>query len=177
MNFFFIKTLIVLIILSNFISCATASRPQGKNLKIETSLSFEEILDQAETNSTSGGRKVLEASRTMISNREIVPGACWNYINKVYNLAGYSSNQRVTIFKSKLPGPYVKADQIEAGDWLYFVNHSYGDIDHSAIFVAWTDEEKKIALMVSYVGGNQKKPALYKKYILTNVYNIIRAHD
>jgi len=177
MNFFFIKTLTILLILSNFISCASASKIPKKYSKNESLLSVDEILDQAESNYSLGGRKIIDASRSMISNQEIIPGACWNYINNVYNRAGYPANQRVIIFKSKLRGPYIKVDQIEAGDWLYFVNHSYGDIEHSAIFVAWTDEEKKIALMVSYVGGNQKRPAIYKKYNLSNIYNVIRAHD
>ena len=175
MKFFIIKTLTTLLILTNFISCASASRVPKKYPKVETPLSIEEILDAAETNSSLGGRKILEASRSMISNQEIIPGACWNYINSVYNRAGYTSNQRVIIFKSKLQGPYINTDRIEAGDWLYFVNHSYGEIEHSAIFVAWTDEEKKIALMVSYAGGNQKKPAIYKEYTLSNIYNVIRA--
>jgi hypothetical protein len=63
---------------------------------------------------------------------------------------------------------------IKAGDWLYFVNHSYGDVEHSAIFVAWTKRERKEALIISYAGGNQAKPARYKKYDLRSEYNIIR---
>jgi hypothetical protein len=160
-----IKILRIFLILFCVISCASVSRDP------------EEVLDRAEANSSIGGRRILEASRSMIANQEIVVGGCWDYINTVYDRAGYSENERATIFKSKLQGPYVKADQVIPGDWLYFVNHSYGDTEHSAIFVAWTDEAKKEALMVSYVGGKQKKPALYKKYTLTNIYNIIRARD
>jgi hypothetical protein len=159
------KILRMFLILFCVISCASVSKDS------------EEILDLAETNSSIGGRRILEASRSMIANQEIIVGGCWDYINSVYDRAGYSANQRVTIFKSKLQGPYIEADKVLPGDWLYFVNHSYGDTEHSAIFVAWTDVEKKEALMVSYVGKKQKKPGIYKKYILTSIYNIIRALD
>lgn len=157
------KILTIFLILATVISCASISKDDPN-----------EVLDRAEANASLGGRKILEASRSMIANQEIIVGGCWDYINTVYDRAGYLANQRVTIFNSKFKGPYFKADRISPGDWLYFVNHSYRDTEHSAIFVTWTDEEKKSALMVSYVGGNQKKPANYKKYILNNVYNVIR---
>lgn len=166
--------LLMILLLASLVSCASASKDPTQYAKGEN---LEEILDRAEANSSLSGRKILEASRSMISNQEIIVGGCWNYINAVYNRVGYSSNQRVTVFKSKFKGPYVKADSIQPGDWLYFVNHTFSDTEHSAIFVAWTDEEKKVALMVSYVGGDQKKPATYKKFTLNNIYNVIRAQD
>lgn len=141
---------------------------------VEEVENLEEILDLAENNATTDGRMVLETSRSMIRNQDIVLGSCWDYIDAVFSKAGYPSNKRRTIFKSKLPGPYVQIELIEEGDWLYFINHSYGDVEHSGIFVAWTDENQKEALMISYAGGNQAKPARYKKYILTSVYNIMR---
>lgn len=171
------KIITILLILLIIISCSSISKDPNKFPKLEKAENSEEILNRAENNSSIAGRKILEASRSMIKNQEIVVGGCWDYINTVYDRAGYSDNQRTTIFKSKLQGPYIKVDRIEPGDWLYFVNHSYNETEHSAIFVAWTDEEKKIALMVSYVGGDQKKPALYKKYTLNNIYNVIRAQD
>lgn len=154
------KILTIFLILATIVSCSSISK--------------DPLIDRAESNASLGGRRILEASRAMIANREIIVGGCWDYINTVYQRAGYSANQRDTIFKSKLQGPYLQTERILPGDWLYFVNHSYGDTEHSAIFVAWIDEEKKSALMVSYVGGNQKKPAFYKKYILNNIYNVIR---
>lgn len=163
------KILAIFLILMTVTSCATSSKAKKNNI--------EEILDRAEASASLGGRRVLEASRAMVANQEIVVGGCWDYINTVYDRAGYPSNLRLTVFKSKLHGPYVKSDRVEPGDWLYFVNHSYSNTEHSAIFVAWIDEEKKTALMVSYAGENQKKPAAYKNYVLTNIYNIIRAHD
>lgn len=144
------------------------------NDKVAKIENLEEILNQAEDTASLVGRKILETSRIMISNQEIILGSCWDYINAVYARAGYTSNQRITIFKSKLQGPYVQESHIEAGDWLYFINHSYGDVEHSGIFVAWTNFSKKEALIISYAGGNQAKPARYKTYDLSSVYNIIR---
>lgn len=135
---------------------------------------LEEILNQAEDEASTSGRKILETSRLMIANQEIILGSCWDYINAVYNRTGYPSNQRVTAFKSKLQGPYVVVNLIQGGDWLYFINHSYGGVEHSGIFVAWTNLAKNEALIMSYPGGNQSKPARYKKYDLSSVYNIIR---
>lgn len=151
--------------------------PTDSDLFFETRSSIEnldEILDRAEDSATTEGRKILEATRTMITNEEIIVGSCWDFINEAYNRSGFTSKFRKTAFKSKQQGPYADISEFQPGDWLYFINHSFGDIEHSSIFVAWTDKEKKIALMISYAGGNQAKPARYKTYDLRSVYNIIR---
>ena len=135
---------------------------------------LEEILNKAEDDSTVTGRKILETSRDMINNGDIVVGSCWDFINEAYNRAGFPSKFRATVYKSKLQGPYAVENLIQGGDWLYFINHSYGDIEHSGVFVAWTNLEKKEALIISYAGGNQAKPGRYKTYDLSSVYNIIR---
>lgn len=135
---------------------------------------LEEILNQAEYNATTVGRKIIETSRIMITNQEIVVGSCWDFIHAAYTRAGYPTNQRVNIFKSKLPGPYVEENRIETGDWLYFINYSYNNVEHSGIFVAWSNLAKKEAVVISYPGGNQSKPGRYRVYDLSGVYNIIR---
>ena len=142
--------------------------------KSAIAVNFEEVLNQAEMNASTVGRKIIETSRLMISNQEIILGSCWDYIDGIYTRAGYPERDRLTVFKSKLQGPYVAQARIEAGDWLYFINHSYGDVEHSGIFVGWTNLEKSEALIISYAGGNQAKPARYKVYDLTSVYNIMR---
>nr|BDT27474.1 hypothetical protein BHI3_09400 [Bacteriovorax sp. HI3] len=167
------KILIILALLTSLISCASASRSSDQD-KIDNET---EILDRAESNATPGGRKILEVSRSMIADQDVVVGGCWDYINAVYDRAGYPSNQRITVYKSKFEGPYAKTETFEAGDWLYFVNHSYRDIEHSAIFVAWINEAKKEALMVNYIGGKKKKPGSYKRFILDNVYNVFRTRE
>lgn len=164
------KKIMILVVLVAFVSCASITKTPSKS----KSENIEEILDQAEADATIGGRKIIETARSMISDKEIFVGGCWDYINEVYNRAGFPSNQRVTIYKSKFHGPYIESSLIQPGDWLYFVNHSYSETEHSAIFVAWTDEEKKEALMISYVGEKKKKPGEYKKFILDKVYNVFR---
>jgi hypothetical protein len=135
---------------------------------------LESILDRAEEKATPEGKVVLTTSREMIADRKIVRGSCWDYINAVYNKAQYPSNKRVTALKSKIVGPFADVSVIQPGDWLYFINHSYSERDHSGIFVEWINMEKKTAVVMSYVGGKKKAPATYKKYSLRNVYYIIR---
>ena len=159
--------------MTGLVSCASAA----KSKKLNNIENYEEVLDLAEADATVGGRKILEVSRSMISNQEIFVGGCWNYINAVYDRAGVPSNLRVTIYKNKFEGPYASSDIIQGGDWLYFVNHSYSESEHSAIFVAWINEDKKEALMVNYVGGNKKKPGTYKRFIIDEVYNVLRVKE
>jgi hypothetical protein len=135
---------------------------------------LEVILDRAEEKATPEGKVILTTSRSMIADRKIVRGSCWDYINAVYNKAQYPANKRVTALKSKIVGPFADVSVIQPGDWLYFINHSYSERDHSGIFVEWINMEKKTAVVMSYIGGKKKAPATYKKYDLRNVYYIIR---
>ncbi|MBC7712228.1 MAG: hypothetical protein H7177_02755 [Rhizobacter sp.] len=169
-----IKNFIYLLILVTLASCGTFSRDPGQPVNDKTA---EEILDQAEKSATPGGRKVLEVSRSMIASQEIIIGGCWDYINGVYNRAGFPDSARVTTYKSKFQGPYFKSEDITTGDWLYFVNHSFSESEHSAIFVTWTNFDTREALMVSYVGGKKKKPATYKLFKLNKVYNVFRPKE
>ena len=137
-------------------------------------INLDAILKVAEENATLSGRKILETGRLMVANEDIIIGSCWDFINAVYINTGFPSAYRKTTFKSKLVGPYDTDAQIESGDWLYFINHSYGNVEHSGIFIAWTNLETKQALVLSYAGGNQAKPGRYKMYDLRSVYNIIR---
>lgn len=166
------KIIFFLFSLLFLVSCSTHKVRQNEGEEY-----IEEIVYRAEGKATLEGRRILEVSDEMIVKKVIIKGACWDFINGVYNKAGFPDQKRITTFKSKLHGPYLKDfndDAIQPGDWLYFVNHSFNDIEHSAIFVGWTDESTHEALMVTYVGGNQKKPAFYRRYILDNIYNVTR---
>jgi hypothetical protein len=121
-----------------------------------------------------GGHRVLDEARKMIGRRIIVQGGCWDYINAVYNNAGYPENMRRSVFKTEMDGPYADADQLQPGDWLYFVNLSYRGSQHSAIFVNWTNKITRRARMISYAGENRRTPARYMTYDLSKVYCIIR---
>ena len=63
---------------------------------------------------------------------------------------------------------------LRPGDWIYHVNHSYGDIEHSGMFVDWLDRKRHIALMLSYGGEGRRKPGRYRPYDITHTYRIIR---
>ena len=143
----------------------------GTNKKIKD---LETILDLSEERASPEGKIILSTSRSMIAEREVVVGSCWDYINAVYNRAQYPAANRVTALKSKIVGPFADVTVIQPGDWLYFINHSYSEVDHSGIFVEWINIEKKTAVIMSYVGGKRKSPATYKIYDLKNVYYIIR---
>jgi len=127
------------------------------------------------TEPTASAWKVLNTGDNMIRKRVLVRGSCWDYIDCIYTKAGCSRKQRKTVFKSTKHGPYVDAKKIKPGDWLYFLNGSYHNSEHSAIFVKWIDFKSKTARMLSYQGEGKRKPARYKNYILKKVYHIMRA--
>ncbi len=150
------------------LSACSTYRPQTRNPKIEN------VLDRAERTATPEGRKILITSRQMIDKGEILKGSCWDYINTVYNRADYPAKKRLTVFKSKMKGPFADEKEIQAGDWLYYINHSYKKIDHSGVFISWVNFDAKIVLIMSYAGEKRRSPARYQNYDLSNVYNIIR---
>jgi hypothetical protein len=148
---------------------------QASDFISETQIpNLEAILDHAEASATPEARIVLIKAREMITTGVIVTGSCWDYIDEIFNRSGYGESKRSLIFRSSLPGPYVDDVLIQEADWLYFINHSFHDVEHSSIFVGWTDFAQKQALMISYAGGNQSRPARYKVYDLSSVYNILR---
>jgi len=136
------------------------------------------IILQAEKKATPAGARVLAQARAMtVDKHEILPGSCWDYVDAVYNRAGYPGGKRRTVFKGATSGPYATAADIQAGDWLYFVNHSYNDIEHSSMFVAWADREALRGWLLSYAGERRAEPPSYKLYSLDSTYQIIRPQD
>ena len=131
------------------------------------------LLSSAETQSSLAAREVISMARQMTLNeRAIIKGGCWDYLNAVFNRAGVT---RDTIHKGTYgQGPYARSDEIEVGDWLYYINHGYNRVEHSGLFVGWVDESAKQALILSYAGENRREPARYRVYDLSNVYQIMR---
>lgn len=131
----------------------------------------------SQPNNHAVGQKILDTGRYMaVVSQEIVKGSCWDYINAVYRRAGFSQRQRITVHKgSKSTGPYATPNQIQPGDWLYYINHSYHGVEHSGIFVRWVNRSKRVAEILSYQGEHRNKPGRYRNYDLSNVYTIIRA--
>ncbi len=176
MHFFLHLSSILLIIISLSSCSSTKRKSQQSDLNSDDTIrDLETILSRAEESATPEGKSILTTGRTMVENGKVVKGSCWDYVNAVYNKSGFKPDQRVTPLKSKIQGPYADLSTIQAGDWLYFINHSFKEMDHSGIFVEWTDVERNRAVLLSYVGAKKKKPGRYKIYDLTHVYYIIRA--
>ncbi len=128
----------------------------------------------AEKDASNAGKAVLAVGRKMVfKEKAIIKGSCWDYINEVYKRAGYGTDKKI-VFKSKKSGPYVDISKIQPGDWLYYVNHSYGGVEHSGIFVYWKDYKKKIGVTLSYGGESRNEPGRYREYDLRSVYYITR---
>jgi hypothetical protein len=163
--------------IGNTLAFASPTSKSAKYKKINGTRLTKRLI-QAEAKASQPAKKVLKVGREMtLVNKEIVRGSCWDYADTVYTRAGFSRQlpQRQTVFKgSKRSGPYADASQIKPGDFLYYINHSYGGIEHSAIFIDWEDKTKKKALMLSYGGENRRSPARYRVYDLSNVYQITR---
>ena len=80
------------------------------------------ILSQAESQSSMAAREVISTARTMALNeRAIIQGGCWDYLDAVFKRAGVT---RDTVHKGVYrQGPYAASHEIQAGDWLYYINH------------------------------------------------------
>ena len=130
---------------------------------------------RAEQKATAAGRKILETGRDMaLTSREVLPGSCWDYIDAVFTRAGFGERKRAVVSKCPKAGPFLDVHLIQAGDWLYYRNHSFGDIEHSGIFVDWIQPASKVALILSYPGQGRQEPARFRPYELSSVFRITR---
>lgn len=137
---------------------------------------YAEAIVNGELTASPNAQKVLVSARQMVENGEIIKGGCWDYLNAAWNRAGFDGKKRKTIFKTNIrTPPYANLDDIQAGDWLYHINYSYHEIEHSGMFVGWLDKENAIGLTLSYAGEKRGEPARYKPYDLSGVYQIFRA--
>lgn len=138
---------------------------------------YTKVLLEAEQKATPEARKVLATGREMaLVERALVKGSCWDYANAVFERAGYPyRGKREVVATTKDDILAMNFKSIQPGDFLSYVNHSFNNIKHSAIFVDWIDFDKKIGLMLSYAGQNRKEPARYKAYDLSDVYYVARA--
>ncbi|MDK4687797.1 hypothetical protein [Kingella negevensis] len=134
------------------------------------------VILRAEQSSSGKVRDVLATTRQMsLTERAIVKGGCWDYLDAAWTRAGVPRNARVTTFKGNIKGEFVNPNELRAGDWIYHVNYSYNNIEHSGMFIGWVDKSKRLGVTLSYAGSNRKEPARYKVYDLSGVYNIMRA--
>jgi hypothetical protein len=120
------------------------------------------------------GELALMTAQNMVEEGEIVRGSCWDYLDVAYTRAGFNRKNRQIVFKSNKKGPFASINIIKPGDWLYFINHSYRNNEHSGMFVSWINKDKKIANILSYPGERRKQPGRYRNYNLKSVYHIMR---
>jgi hypothetical protein len=127
------------------------------------------------------GERVLAIGDKIVANGTRRAGACWDFVNTVYNCAGYTEKRRTAVFGSikNEQGPYLEdMNMIQPGDWIMHINFDYhpqAGITHSAIFVGWKDKEQKIAITLDYVGEKRCAVGHYSEHTLTKVYCIYRA--
>ena len=120
------------------------------------------------------GIEVVNKGIEMVLEDYKMSGSCWSYASKVYELAGFPSNKRTTIYKSN-KGTWIKDPSIiQPGDWIYHVNYSFHNVEHSAIFICWKDYDRRIAITLSHVGQKKYAPGKFGEYDLSGVYNVIR---
>jgi hypothetical protein len=177
------KILIVLLMLSLLAGCQQLpTKPEtiafAKPIKVKKQ--YTKVLQEAEQKATPEARKVLATGREMaLVHGDVIAGSCWDYANAVFNRAGFPrQKKREVILNGKKGDPLaISFESIQPGDFLSYINHSYNDIEHSAIFVDWLDFDKKIGLMLSYAGQKRSEPARYKPYDLSDVYYIARARS
>ena len=161
------KKAMILLILLLTVSAAARSNSYHK---------YQQFILHAETEATTAARKVMQTVRHMAEEKVVIRGACWDYLDAAFTKAGYPRGKRSIIHKgTKRGGPYAPAAKLRAGDWLYYINHSYHNIEHSGMFIGWIDYQKKLGLVMSYAGGGRAEPARYKVYDLSDVYHIMRA--
>ncbi len=125
---------------------------------------------------TAGGR-VLAVAIRMIEQEAVVVGACWDYVNAVFTGAGFPAARRLTVYQASENGPFVDPGLLEPGDWIYFVNHTFGDVGHSAIFVDWIDLGDSRALTIEYVGQDRAVPGRYAEYDISECYGVFRGRE
>jgi hypothetical protein len=125
----------------------------------------------------SPGGRVLVAAQEMIDRGTIVVGACWDYVNAVFNRAGFPASKRVTVYQTKERGPYADPALLVPGDWIYFVNHTFSNVGHSAIFVRWVGIGRRRALTIEYVGRNRLLPGRYTEYDISECYGVFRGRE
>lgn len=132
-----------------------------------------DILYRAENSTMGPSQQVLRTVRQMtLDNKEIIKGSCWDYLNAAFTRAGV---KKETIFKGEYPyGPFIDTSEIRPGDWLYYINHGYNDIEHSGLFVGWLNRDTNEALILSYAGESRNEPARYKVYDISHTYNVMR---
>jgi hypothetical protein len=120
------------------------------------------------------GNRVVKKGMEMVMSDYKISGSCWTFVNKLYELSGISSANRKVIYKAKKGSLIQDPSLIQPGDWIYHINYSFHNVEHSAVFICWKDYDKKLALTLSHVGQSKYAAGKYGVYDLKGVYHIMR---
>ena len=133
------------------------------------------LIRQATSQASPAARKVLTTAGRMVRRGTIIRGSCWHYLDTAFTRAGFPAGRRTKVFHTSRKGPYASARMLQPGDWLYYINHSYGGVEHSGLFIGWVDRARRQGLILSYPGEHRRKPGRYRVYDLRHVYHITRS--
>ncbi len=159
-----IRPVTILLVLLGLTVAAGARTSQNDTALIQRSI----------RHATPPARTVLVTADRMVRHGTIVRGSCWHYLDTAFTRAGFPADRRTKVFHTTRKGPYAPARMLRPGDWLYYINHSYGGVEHSGLFVGWTDRARRRGLILSYPGEHRRKPGRYRVYDLRHVYHITR---
>jgi hypothetical protein len=125
--------------------------------------------------SSDAGQTVLATGyRIAFEEKRVVTGSCWDFVNAVYDAAGFPVLGRSTVFLGSQEGPYADPAVLQPGDWVMHRNLEFGEIEHSSIFVQWIDRENCVARTLDYVGMNRSVTARLTQHRYAKVFAILR---
>lgn len=135
-------------------------------------------MQNAQAHAAPGGGRVLRVAQSMLEDGTVVRGSCFDWVDAVFHRVG--GHWHDAFHSSIAHGPYAQTADLQPGDWVMFINESYGGDEahtHSAIFVGWAEEATHTAIMMSYAGGHRDEPGRYGTYDLSHAYRIVRMLD
>jgi hypothetical protein len=132
------------------------------------------MLREAISRAAPGARRVLEVMRAMLDEGTVVRGSCNRWVEEIFRRAGGRGR---TVYSGRRRAPFTDTALLRPGDWVQFINHSYGGVTHSAVFVGWTDQAGRVAMTASYPGQSRAEPGRFRDYDLSNLYRVVRMDD
>lgn len=121
------------------------------------------------------GQEILRTAEIIaFEQKRIIRGSCWDFVNEVYNEAGYPENKRTIVFKGSSAGPYANVNDLKPGDWVMHINMEYHNVEHSSIFIGWADRGKKLAKVLDYAGMDKARSGGYDKHTYAKIFCIVR---
>lgn len=134
-------------------------------------------LDGATSENQGSGFLVLKKGFELVESNFKMSGSCWSYANKLYDVAGFTQAKRKVVYDAKKGTLLKDPSLLLPGDWLFHVNYSFRNVEHSAIFVCWKDKANLMAITLSHVGQNKYAAGRFGVYDLKGVYRVTRAID